>query len=493
MDTSIGGVAQLHTFDDDVRMTPVRRRALMTIALGEFVDGFDLIVISGALLQLKVQFHLTPSQTGLLSAAAFLGSAVGALFFGDLTDRIGRRRVFVVNLVAFVALALLSAAITNVGMLLALRALMGVAIGADIAASMAFLAELSPRGSRGGWTGAMPQITWSLGALTAILLDAGLYVVAGSQAWRLMLAAGAVPAVVVLLLRRSLPDSPRWLLARGRVDDALTAFAQFGVTVHDPSQVVQALQRPPQQVQQGSTLRRAIQPYLAIFGKPFRGVAAFAILMIGLTPFASIGQSVLGPYVFQQFGHLTAIESLLSSALLWVGALLGSCLAWALIDRVGRILSIVISLALTIVVYVLMVTVARGNVGLVPLFFALGVLVWFGSSAWWPLPSELLPTAVRGRAQGLGSGLQRFSIAVNVYLVPVLLAGVGFTWTVLTSAAVALVLIPYALWGRRYEPAAKSLDEASGDALFLPSQQHVRRQAEAADSPVASPTQPAGT
>jgi MFS transporter, putative metabolite transport protein len=218
MDTRIGGVAQLHAFDDDVRMTPVRRRALMTIALGEFVDGFDLIVISGALLQLKVQFHLTPSQTGLLSAAAFLGSAVGALFFGDLTDRIGRRRVFVVNLVAFVALALLSAAITNVGMLLALRALMGVAIGADIAASMAFLAELSPRGSRGGWTGAMPQITWSLGALTSILLDAGLYAVAGSQAWRLMLAAGAVPAVVVLLLRRSLPDSPRWLLARGRRD-----------------------------------------------------------------------------------------------------------------------------------------------------------------------------------------------------------------------------------------------------------------------------------
>jgi hypothetical protein len=118
-----------------------------------------------------------------------------------------------------------------------------------------------------------------------------------------------------------------------------------------------------------------------------------------------------------------------------------------------------------------LVTVGRGNLGLVALFFALGVLVWFGSSAWWPLPSELLPTAVRGRAQGLGSGLQRFTIAVNVFLVPVLLAGVGFTWTVLISAAVALVLIPYVLWGLRYEPTAKSLDAASGDALFTTTQE----------------------
>src|SRR5438270_4460979 len=208
-------------------MTPTRRRGLIAIGLGEFVDAYDLIVISGALLALQSHFHLDKGQVGWLSAAAFFGSAAGALFFGDLADRIGRRRVFVLNLVAFVGLALASAAVTDVWMLFVARILMGVAIGADIAASISFLAELSPRGSRGGWTGAMPQITWSLGALTAILLDAGLYVVAGSQAWRLMLAAGAVPAVVVLLLRRSLPDSPRWLLARGRVDDAVTAFEQF--------------------------------------------------------------------------------------------------------------------------------------------------------------------------------------------------------------------------------------------------------------------------
>jgi len=180
-------------------MTRPRRRALVAIGLGEFVDAYDLIVISGALLVLKPHFHLTTGQLGWLSAAAFFGSAVGALFFGDLADRIGRRRVFVLNLVAFVGLALVSAVVTELWMLFVVRVLIGVAIGADIAATISFLAELSPKGSRGGWTGAMPQITWSLGAICSVLVAAGLYVLVGSESWRLMFAVGALPAVVVLL------------------------------------------------------------------------------------------------------------------------------------------------------------------------------------------------------------------------------------------------------------------------------------------------------
>jgi putative MFS transporter len=186
------GVSLLNAFDDEVAMTSVRRRALVTIGLGEFVDGYALIVISGALLQLQPHFHLNAGEVGWLSASAFFGSAVGALFFGDLADRIGRRRVFVLNLIAFVGLALLSAAITQVWMLYAIRVLIGVAIGADIVASIAFLAELSPKGSRGGWTGAMPQITWSLGAMCAILLDAALVAWVGSGAWRRAAGAGRV-------------------------------------------------------------------------------------------------------------------------------------------------------------------------------------------------------------------------------------------------------------------------------------------------------------
>jgi putative MFS transporter len=464
-------VSLLDAFDEEVQMTSARRRALLAIGLGEFVDGYDLIVISGALLQLQSRFHLGHGQVAWLSAAAFFGSAVGAFFFGDLADRVGRRRVFVLNLVAFVGLALLSAAITAPWMLFTIRVLIGIAIGADITASISFLAELSPRASRGSWTGAMPQLTWSVGAITAILLDAGLYAAVGQGAWRLMFAAGALPAVVVLLLRRSLPDSPRWLLSRGRVADAVAAFERFGVNVIDVSRMVEELSGPARFAPSGHQpirrLRDWFAPYASVFRAGARGAVIFAILMIGLIPLNGIGQSVLGPYVLKEFGHLSPIQSLLGGSVIWIGAITGSLIAWKSIDRVGRLPTIIGALIGFVIVYVLMVTVAFGTVGLVPLYCLLGVVTWLGASACWPLPSELAPTRVRGRAQGLGSGLQRISIGVNVLLIPHLLDLLGFRGTVLLAAGISVVFIPYAIWGRRYEPARRSIDLVSGDHLLV--------------------------
>lgn len=457
------GASWLGAFDDEVRITRVRRRALIAIGLGEFVDAYDLIVISGALLVLKPHFHLTTGQLGWLSAAAFFGSAVGALFFGDLADRVGRRRVFILNLVAFVGLALVSAVVTELWMLFAVRVLIGVAIGADIVASISFLAELSPRASRGGWTGAMPQITWSLGAICSVLVAAGLYVLVGAESWRLMFALGALPAVAVLLLRRSLPDSPRWLLAQGRLEEAVGVFEQFGVRVLDRSRLVNTTTRTRAVVGIRAHVRDWLAPYAKLFAGPRRNAVVFSILMIGLIPLNGIAQSVLGPYVLNEFGHLSKVGSLLGGSVIWIGAVVGSCLAWGGIDRIGRMWSAVAALIGFVVVYLLWATVAYGTTWLIPLFCALGVVTWWGAAALWPLPSELAPTAVRGHAQGLGSGLQRLSIAANVLFIPHMLAWVGFRTTLFVAAGISVALIPLALWGRRFEPARKSLEVASGD------------------------------
>lgn len=444
-------------------MTRPRRRALLAIGLGEFVDAYDLIVISGAFFALQSHFRLSSGEVAWLQAAAFFGSAVGALFFGDLADRIGRRRVFVLNLIAFVGLALVSAVVTEVWMLFVVRILIGVAIGADIAASISFLAELSPKGSRGGWTGAMPQVAWSSGAICAVLVDAGLYALLGTQSWRLAFAVGALPAIVVLLLRRSLPDSPRWLLAHGRVGDAVAAFEQFGIRVLDYSRLAATPVRPVGVAGTGGRVRGWLEPYARLFAGPRRAAVVFAILMIGLIPLNGIGQSVLTPYVLHEFGDLSRVGSILAGSVIWIGALTGSYLAWMALDRIGRSWAIIAALIGFVAVYLLMVTVAFGTFWLVPLFCLLGVVTWWGAAACWPLPSELAPTDVRGRAQGLGSGLQRVSIGVNVLLVSHMLAWVGFRATVLMAAGVSVLFIPLALWGRRFEPARKSLEVASGD------------------------------
>jgi MFS family permease len=202
-----------------------------------------------------------------------------------------------------------------------------------------------------------------------------------------------------------------------------------------------------------------------LFAGARRTAVVFAILMIGLIPLNGIGQSVLGPYVLHQFGDLKTAGALLATSVIWIGALAGSYLAWRTIDRIGRITSIVAVLIGFVLVYVLM-AVAFGTVWLIPLYCLLGVVTWWGASACWPLPSELAPTEVRGRAQGLGTGLQRFSIGVNLLFVPHMLAWVGFPATVLLAAAISIALIPLALWGRSFEPARKSLEVASGDQLL---------------------------
>jgi putative MFS transporter len=348
-------------------------------------------------------------------------------------------------------------------MLFVVRVLIGVAIGADIAASISFLAELSPRGSRGGWTGAMPQITWSLGAICSVLVGAGLYVLVGSESWRLMFAAGALPAIAVLLLRRSLPDSPRWLLAQGRVGEAVRVFEQFGVRVLDRSRLAGATEQGPPPAEIRARIQNWLEPYARLFAGPGRSGVLFAILMIGLIPLNGIAQSVLGPFVLNEFGHHSTVGALLGGSVIWVGAVVGSCLAWGAIDRIGRIWSTVAALIGFVVVYVLWATVAYGTTWLIPLYCLLGVVTWWGAAACWPLPSELAPTAVRGHAQGLGSGLQRVSIGVNVLFIPHMLVWGGFRATLIVAAGISAALLPLALWGRRFEPTRKSLEVASSD------------------------------
>jgi MFS family permease len=137
-----------------------------------------------------------------------------------------------------------------------------------------------------------------------------------------------------------------------------------------------------------------------------------------------------------------------------------------MLDRIGRITSIVAGLVGFVVVYLLWATVAFGTTWLIPLFCLLGVVTWWGAAACWPLPSELAPTEVRGHAQGLGSGLQRLSIGVNVLFIPHELVWIGFRATLLVAAGISVALMPLALWGRRFEPARKSLEIASGDELL---------------------------
>ena len=151
-------------------LSPRQRYAAGLIAFGEFIDGYDLLVMGAAVILLRKQFGLTPQEVGLLAASTFMGAIVGLLVFGDLSDRVGRRSIFVINLVFFVVFAIGSALVTNVTWLFIMRILVGVGVGMDIPTSTAYLAEIAPSKQRGAVLGSLLNTMWILGAMTSTLL-----------------------------------------------------------------------------------------------------------------------------------------------------------------------------------------------------------------------------------------------------------------------------------------------------------------------------------
>jgi len=202
----------------------IKRWSPTLIAFGEFIDGYDLTVIGVAMVFLTKTFTLTATDKGLLVAISFIGTALGLVLFGDIADRVGRKKVFAFNLWVFIVTAVGAAFITQVWMLWVMRFLIGVAIGMDLSTSCAFLAEVAPKSSRGRLAGSLPTITLILGAIFSILLAMFLKAVVPvahhDWVWRGMFLFAALPAFGVLMLRKQLPESPRWLIQKGRDEEA---------------------------------------------------------------------------------------------------------------------------------------------------------------------------------------------------------------------------------------------------------------------------------
>lgn len=192
----------------------LERRVWFLSAMGIFLDGFDLFILGVALPLIARDLHVNPYQQGLLGAAAVIGAVIGAISMGNLADRLGRRLLLQIDLVAFAVFTLASAFAWDFTSLFIARLLLGVAIGADYPIAAATVAEFLPSRMRDRPIVAMfsfQALGMMSGAAIGILI---LELSPDLSAWRWMLAAGMVPALIVALLRIGIPESPRWAAAQ---------------------------------------------------------------------------------------------------------------------------------------------------------------------------------------------------------------------------------------------------------------------------------------
>jgi MFS family permease len=203
------------------RHSPSGRRTGWMMIASIFIEAWDLYTISFLLIFLTAQFHPSALLLGLASAGTQAGAIVGALVGGWLMDKLGRRFMFLATMVMFIVLALAQAFAPSMEWLAVIRLLLGIPLGADIAVGYTYIMESLPAGKREAM-GNRWQAMFAIGEVAAILAVTAMFVsgVAPDLLWRVALGLGAVPAIVLLLLRFGVPETAIWLIQKGRFREA---------------------------------------------------------------------------------------------------------------------------------------------------------------------------------------------------------------------------------------------------------------------------------
>lgn len=229
MDPSTVADGQLTTSEVSARLerlpwTRYQRGLFLMIATAWLFDSIDLGALTFLLAPISREFGLTPTQAGLVGSATFAGMFIGAVVAGMLADRFGRLTVFKYSILVWGGASLLLACSWDFASLASFRFLLGIGMGAEFPVAAALLSEFMPRAKRGRYV-ALMEGTWPVGFILAGVLS--FILLSTTLGWRGFFVMQAVLAVVALIARRNLPESPRWLTARGRHEEALATLKKL--------------------------------------------------------------------------------------------------------------------------------------------------------------------------------------------------------------------------------------------------------------------------
>jgi MFS transporter, SP family, galactose:H+ symporter len=425
----------------------IRLRTLsvgLTAASIGVIYGYDLSIIAGAQLFLTEEFGLSTRQQELLTTMAVIGQIAGALGAGVLANAIGRKKSVVLILIAYATFALLAAFSVALPMLLLARLLIGVTIGVAVVVVPVYVAESAPAAVRGALL-TVYQLTIVSGLIVGYLSG---YLLAPAHSWRWMLGLACVPALLLLPLVIRMPDTARWYLLKGRVDDARRAMLR----VEPTAQVDDELAEIGRAVGEGSG------GFAEMLRRPYSRATLFVITLGFLTQITGINAIIYySPRIFEAMGFTGNFALLGLPALVQVAGLAAVCTALLLVDRLGRRPILLCGIVMMIVADgVLMAVFARGFGGAIVgfagiLLFIFGYTMGFGSLGW-VYASESFPTRLRsvGSSTMLTSNLVANAIVAALFLTMLhSLGGAGVFAAFAAFAVIALVVV------YRYAPETK--------------------------------------
>lgn len=469
-ETSAPPVPSIGRALDNAKMSKLHLAFWLLGGLGIMLDGFDFFIIGVANPLIRQDLGASAVETGLISTAAILGAFVGATFLGPLGDKLGRQKIFRYDLVMFVVFSVAGMAAWDVPSLVISRFLLGIAIGLDYPIAASFLAEILPKKNRGRWlvsAFSLQAVGMLLGAIVGVII---LLILPYPSSWRWMLGIGIVPAIIIIILRRKVPESPRWLAENGQEDEAARVTERLtGVQACVSKKDHRAPTRSPEGI------KSLFQP--ALFKKGMRKRTVFTAVPWFLMDIAVYGVGIFTPTLLAALaiagpnssGIADDIAATKGTAVLDVFLVLGFAAAIFLVERLGRIRlqlgGFVFMTAGLIVLAIASALPGGGGQHLVLVFAGFAVFNFFmnagPNATTYALPAEVFPSEIRASGHGFAAGMAKLGAALGVFAFPILLDSIEQSTLLLGLAGVCVVGFAITLV-YQIEPAGKSLDEVSG-------------------------------
>ena len=420
---------------DVLPWTRKHTKLLTGSGIGWALDAMDVGLISFVIAQLVVVWQVQPGELSWVASAGFLGMAIGASLGGLLADRLGRRQVFALTLLVYGIFTGLSALSWGIGALVALRFLVGLGLGAELPIASTLVSEFAPARIRGRIIVILESF-WAVGWTAAAVI--GYFVVPiGDNGWRWALALGAVPAVWAIVVRLKLPESVRFLEAKGRHAEAEAIVTEFeaaaGATrVAEPATA--------------SASPEAVVEKITIFDPRLRRRTISLWIVWFCVNFAYYGAFIWLPTLLVAQGF-TLVKSFEYTLIITLAQLPGYAVSAWLVEKWGRRVTLAVFLAGSAISAALF-----GTAGDVAAILAFGAMMsFFNLGAWgalYAVTPELYPTRVRGTGAGWAAGFGRLASIIAPLCVPLLLAAGGVTLpfgvfaAVFALAAIAALTLP---------------------------------------------------
>jgi putative MFS transporter len=424
----------LEILERQQRLTVNQWKIVSAAILGDMLDFFDFFLIGYVLTFIVKAWHLSFMESGVILLAAGVGAIPGAFFWGWMADRIGRRKVFIATALNF-SLATGAMAFTpdQYGWLILsfFRLLVGVGVAGLVAVDLPLVQEFVPSSKR-GWIGGLVTSTVSIGGALGAACGAYLGPVIG---WRGLFLVGLLPALFTLMIRAWVPESPRWLIRRGRLEDARRSIAW-------------ALQKDPSEIEVPDHLPEIEHtPWRDLFKYP-RSVVL--VCLTGLSQTSGVGLALWAPTLLLLLLHIQPDQA--SFLMIWVGlsAFVGRIVCAFLADFMGRRASGIFACLGGVVTLIGAGYLSDLMIGTVSVFWLMLMAhSFFGGGSYAiiaPYMAEVWPAGLRASGMGLGYGVGNLGKIISPLGLALIVGGTDFVKPAASVSAIVPAMYFLAFW-----------------------------------------------